>query len=229
LVGSGVPRSVERGPTAKPRARRSSRPRRDRGEATRQRLAESAARLFAERGFEGVSLDAIAEAAGVNKALVSYHFGGKRGLYTAVILDILREVEPELSRVRQSDRPAGERLGEFIETLARFLRKHPHFPFILLREEMSGGRNLDPKVMKEFLAFFETDREILEEGMRTEVFRPVDPHSTHLTLIGAMVFFAVTQPLRDSWKRRVEFRASDPKWDAHVERVRELVLRGLAQ
>ncbi len=64
--------------------RRTAREKRDPG-ATRRALLEAAAVLFAEHGFEGVSVEDVADRARVNKALVSYHFGGKRGLYVAVL------------------------------------------------------------------------------------------------------------------------------------------------
>ena len=54
-------------------------------EATRQALLRAGAELFAERGFDGVPIDEVAARAGVNKALISYHFRGKRGLYVAIL------------------------------------------------------------------------------------------------------------------------------------------------
>jgi AcrR family transcriptional regulator len=53
-------------------------------ESSREKLLLSAERLFAEGGFEGVSVRDIANAAGVNSALVGYYFGGKQGLLAEV-------------------------------------------------------------------------------------------------------------------------------------------------
>ncbi len=50
----------------------------------KERILDAAEQLFAQRGFYGVSLRDITQAAGVDVALVSYHFGGKRELFTAV-------------------------------------------------------------------------------------------------------------------------------------------------
>jgi len=49
-----------------------------------ERILDAAEQLFAQRGYHGVSLRDITRAAGVDVALVSYHFGGKRELFTAV-------------------------------------------------------------------------------------------------------------------------------------------------
>jgi AcrR family transcriptional regulator len=60
------------------------------GQQRRQQLLDVGRRLFAERGFEGTSIEEIAAQAGVSKPVVYEHFGGKEGLY-AVVVD--REVE----------------------------------------------------------------------------------------------------------------------------------------
>jgi AcrR family transcriptional regulator len=66
------------------------------GKERRQQLLDIGRHLFAERGFEGTSIEEIAAQAGVSKPVVYEHFGGKEGLY-AVVVD--REVERLLSTV----------------------------------------------------------------------------------------------------------------------------------
>ena len=69
------------------------------GAQRRLQLIEVARGLFAERGFEGTSIEEIAQRAGVSKPIVYEHFGGKEGLY-AVVVD--REMETLLEMVTQS-------------------------------------------------------------------------------------------------------------------------------
>jgi AcrR family transcriptional regulator len=64
------------------------------GQERRQQLLDIGRRLFAERGFEGTSIEEVAAQAGVSKPVVYEHFGGKEGLY-AVVVD--REVSQLLS------------------------------------------------------------------------------------------------------------------------------------
>jgi AcrR family transcriptional regulator len=65
----------------------------------RAQLIEVARGLFAERGFEGTSIEEIAQRASVSKPIVYEHFGGKEGLY-AVVVD--REMETLLEMVTAS-------------------------------------------------------------------------------------------------------------------------------
>lgn len=52
---------------------------------TRKKLVDAGTRLFAELGFRAVSTRDIAREAGVNSALISYHFGGKDGIFEEVV------------------------------------------------------------------------------------------------------------------------------------------------
>jgi AcrR family transcriptional regulator len=68
----------------------------DRGDATRHALLESATRVFARYGYDGASSRTLASEAGVNQALISYHFGGKEGLYLAVFEEMERRLLAQL-------------------------------------------------------------------------------------------------------------------------------------
>lgn len=54
-------------------------------ESARETLITAARKLFADRGFHAVSIRDITEAAGTNVSAISYHFGGKEGLYRACL------------------------------------------------------------------------------------------------------------------------------------------------
>jgi AcrR family transcriptional regulator len=69
------------------------------GKERREQLLDVGRGLFAAKGFDGTSVEEIAERAGVSKPVVYEHFGGKEGLY-AVVVD--REVRRLLDRVTAS-------------------------------------------------------------------------------------------------------------------------------
>lgn len=64
------------------------------GDESRARIIEAAGRLFADRGFDGVSVRELARHAKVNAAAINYHFGGKEGLYHAVLRQLIDDTEP---------------------------------------------------------------------------------------------------------------------------------------
>jgi len=67
-----------------------------RGEATRDALVVAGLELFAKLGYHAAGSRALAETAGVNQALIGYHFGGKKGLYLAVFEHIGSAIESRL-------------------------------------------------------------------------------------------------------------------------------------
>jgi AcrR family transcriptional regulator len=69
---------------------------------TRQRLLEVAAHLFAEHGFDNVTVRDICARAQANVAAVNYHFGGKTGLYDQVLTMAIRIMQATTEEIRQA-------------------------------------------------------------------------------------------------------------------------------
>src|SRR6202161_2506579 len=63
-----------------------------RSASTAQRLLDAAERLFGEHGYNGVGMRALAQAAHVNLAATTYHFGSKKALYVETFLRRFRAV-----------------------------------------------------------------------------------------------------------------------------------------
>src|SRR5262245_63242469 len=109
--------------------------------ATREALLSAGAELFAERGYDGVRVAAIADRAGVNKAMISYHFGGKRQLYLAIVKATFSEIVSRAEQLAKSTRPAPEVLREMIAAMAEVGARR-HVFGMMLREVLAGGLQL---------------------------------------------------------------------------------------
>jgi TetR/AcrR family transcriptional regulator, regulator of cefoperazone and chloramphenicol sensitivity len=72
-----------------------------RGDTTREALLGAATEVFARDGFHAVSLREIAQKAGVNQALIGYHFQSKEGLYLAVFERIGEQMRESLGPILQ--------------------------------------------------------------------------------------------------------------------------------
>ena len=206
-----------------------SRIRRRDAEATRRALLSAGTQLFAERGYDGVPVAAIAGKAGVTKAMINYHFGGKRKLYVAIVAATFAEIVARVEGLADSDRPAPEVLRELIAVVGDVAtRRHPHFCTMMLREVVAGGKHLESELMDNPVRVLEAVQRIVARGVREGAFRPVNPLLTHLSLVGSLVFFFATRRFRERIlaKRRPALQPPDP--DAYVKHVQDLLTHGLA-
>lgn len=72
-----------------------------RGDQTREALITAALDVFGRSGFDAASTRAIADSAGVNQALIGYHFGGKQGLYLGVFEHIIGQMQQHMAPVAE--------------------------------------------------------------------------------------------------------------------------------
>jgi len=210
-------------------ATRSSRARRRDAVATREALVFAGTTLFAERGYDGVPVSAIAQKAGVNKAMINYHFGGKRKLYLAIVSATFAEIVASVERLADSPRPAPEVLRELVAVVGEMAtRRHPHFCTMMLREIVAGGKHLDPELIDKPARMLGAVQRIVARGVRDGDFRPVDPLLTHLSLVGSLVFFFATARFRERVLAKRRPTITPPDAAAYVKHIQDLVTHGLA-
>jgi AcrR family transcriptional regulator len=106
----------------------------------REQLITIARGAFAERGYDGVSVEEIASRAEVSKPVVYEHFGGKEGLY-AVVVD--REVQQLLGRMREALTATSQRmlLEQATLTLLDYVEQSSDGFRILVRDSPPGAED----------------------------------------------------------------------------------------
>ena len=197
--------------------------------ATRDALLAAGTELFAERGYDGVPVAAIADKAGVNKAMINYHFGGKRKLYLAIVSATFAEIVAGVERLADSSRPAPEVLRELVAAVGEMVtRRHPYFCTMMLREVLAGGRHLEPELIDKPVRMLGAVQRIVARGVREGDFRPVDPLLTHLSLVGSLVFFFATAPFRERVLASRRPAVKSPDAAAYVKHIQDLLTHGLA-
>jgi AcrR family transcriptional regulator len=163
----------------------------------RNRILDTASAVFAEVGFAGARVDEIAVRAGVNKAMLYYHVGDKRALYTAVLTRNFDRVRDAIDAPLNTAGTARDRLEALITALTNVVQAYPDHPRIMLREIASGAANLPPEGLARMLEMVAVVRDVLREGVSSGEFRPLDPVLTHLTIVGALIFLNATAPIRE--------------------------------
>jgi len=176
-----------------------------------------------------VPLWAIADRAGVNKAMVNYHFGGKRGLYLAIVGAIFAEIVSRVESLAESPRPAPELLRELVAAVGELAtRRHPHFCTMMLREVLASGGRFEPELVDKPVRLLAAVQRIVARGVREGDFRPVDPLLTHLSLVGSLVFFFATARFRERVLADRRLAIEPPDAVAYVRHIQDLITHGLA-
>lgn len=149
---------------------------------------------FADRGFEGARVDAIAERAGANKRLLYHYFGNKEDLYRAVLLDAYQEIrkgERALSLDQYDPAQAMDRLVRF--TFRHFLA-NPWFTRLLGTENIENARFLKtlPDIKALHSPLVGQIEAIITRGNEAGIFRrDVDPVQLYIS-VAALGFFYVS-------------------------------------
>ena len=122
---------------------------------TRQRLIDAAATLFADKGFQNVTVREICKASTANVAAVNYHFGDKAGLYRAVVtfaIQIMLETN-ELSQRAGDGLSPEEQLRSFVRVFVSRLSGEGPNAWIhrLMAREMERPTDVLDQVMQQVL------------------------------------------------------------------------------
>jgi AcrR family transcriptional regulator len=108
---------------------------------SRKQLLDSGIRLFAQHGLEGTSVRDIAREAGTNICMISYHFGGKEGLYRACLQafgEARVQVTKDMLKAPSSVEEFRVRLRLFVQTLVDLNADRPEFSRMITKEIEAG-------------------------------------------------------------------------------------------
>jgi TetR/AcrR family transcriptional regulator len=204
---------------ADPGARRVGRPTDEHRREVRGRLGTAARELYSTHGFEAVSLRQVAEAAGVTPAMIHYYFGGKHGLWIAVLEDYLEEALGSLLAARaEFEAPGGLEL--YLSRHAEILGRQPWVAPLLFREVILGG---GPSA--EFVQRFPAQlRELLRGAIakarqRGELADDLDTELLILSLLSAAVFPFLVRPMVERLFGAPVDTAFAARWAAHAARL----------
>ncbi|WP_158893893.1 MULTISPECIES: TetR/AcrR family transcriptional regulator [unclassified Pseudomonas] len=108
------------------------------GDLTRGRILEAAGQLFAHAGYAETSSKAVAALAQVDVAAINYHFGGRAGLYQAVLLEGHRRLISidDLQQIDAGQDSAEEKLGRLIDHLVERIYLERGWPIRVCAREM---------------------------------------------------------------------------------------------
>jgi AcrR family transcriptional regulator len=207
------------------------RPKRERdAEVARNAILDAAEEIFAENGFDGARIDAIAAASGYNKSLIFHYFDDKLGLYTAVLKRIEQRGN-DLQAIMLGSWLADEdltsdagKLRTFVEIVIRwifdYMVENPRVLRMLAWEAAEGW-----KTMKKIASVFNTDdvemfRQLLSKAQEAGLIRPgTDPYLMFLMAITTCMSYPIFTPYLE-----MAFKDEDLSSPEALVRAREMIV-----
>ena len=170
-----------------------------RAEDTRTAILRAAMAEFAAFGEVGARTDAIARAAGVNKALLHYYFGSKKALYEAALDEILRGLKENYLGLLEGPGTPGQRMLRYVLASFDRMASSRDYARVLGHEMLRARTGESTSVPRMVQAYFGPIHHAvcrsIEQGIETGEFQPVESAQAALSITGANVFYFISAPV----------------------------------
>ena len=184
----------------------------DRSSETRARILDAALREFSALGMAGARMDQIAATAGVNKALLYYHFDSKEKLYIAALEMISARIRDQSMAVLLKEVSAGERLVRTALNHFDRILAQGEFQSLMQQEMMRLQQGeegaLQIVVKRVFSPLYAMYQAIVLEGIATGELIEAERMQMHLAALGANVFYFLAAPV---WRMVLPFDPFAPE------------------
>jgi len=198
-------------------------PKRD-AAASRQRIIDEAKALFFQKGYAATSMEELAAHAQLNKAMIFYYFKNKKGLYEAVMEQVLQEIYDTIVTENRHYHTPQQELESFVRTYAKFACTHPYLPTLLLKELGEGGAVIPDKLFGAMRRLFALFCDILRRGEAEGSFHETMPMVLYFMVIGTINLMVTTKPLRQR-AAALEDIDLDTCVECEIEEISEYLIR----
>ncbi|MBW4490990.1 MAG: TetR family transcriptional regulator [Trichocoleus desertorum ATA4-8-CV12] len=190
-------------------------------------ILNAAMEEFARHGLEAASTRMIAVQAGVTKAMIHYYFKTKEGLYRAVLENVFNGL---LTLVEQGDfleMPPADALEQFVRQVLLVESAHPHLHRMLFQETIQNQSKYYKEMDVGRLVYGTLSR-ILDRGISTGIFRPLNPQHTAVNIMGVCTFYFGAQ---DSLQHLFQDQPllSPAMLEQHTQEAIALIMAGVLQ
>jgi TetR/AcrR family transcriptional regulator len=162
-----------------------------------QSILESAEILFAEKGFDAVSMSAIAKLANTSKPNIYHHFKNKDDLYLAIMKAAVHRSSVLLDALEDAPGTFRQHLSGFSAGQLNNILVHKRSTQLILREALSGGSRRGQEIAKHIVGeIFSRLVAMVKQGQQENEFRKdIDPALAAFMVVAANMFFFQAAPV----------------------------------
>lgn len=190
---------------------------------TVQKLVEAAIPLFAMKGVAAVSVKELAEAAGVNVALISYYFGGKDNFYAFVLEQQLMVLDDILEKINAAETCPVKKIRCFARAAAANHKENPYLDRLFYSEIINPTKCFDSVVVKAANKLDVFLINCINDAMAAGLFRKdLKPHLAAVALIKILNLSFIRILLSK------EYWSGDDLIETYSDQALDIYLRGVA-
>ena len=162
-----------------------------------QAILEAAETLFAEKGFDAVSMSAIARLANTSKPNIYHHFKNKNELYLAVMKAAVQRSSMLLDALEDAPGTFRQHLSDFSAGQLNNILAHSRSTQLILRETLSGGTQNGQEIARHVVGeVFSRLVAMVHQGQQENEFRDdIDPALAAFMVVAANMFFFQASPI----------------------------------
>jgi AcrR family transcriptional regulator len=160
-------------------------------EGTKRNIVDVATQEFARKGYGGARVDAIAERTRTSKRMIYYYFGGKEGLYLAVLEEAYSSIRRTEATLDLERLPPEKALSTLVAFTFDYQNAHPEFVRLVMNENILDGVHMarSKTIGRLNNVVIDVLQDLLARGRRAGVFRrELDALEVHMTISALCVF-----------------------------------------
>lgn len=197
-------------------------------EDTREKLLESAMKLFAARGFYGASLANIADELGLTKQALLHHFGRKEKLYAEILSQISERMLGIVETARANHEAPAEQLLAALLSVYEMSLKNPHEIRIIMRELLDSERRFNEVHSWYLRPFLDLLVDIAQEIPGRKPLDRTDALARVYPFLGAMSYFIVSDVVLQQMYGKVNYRKMQEHYPDEIRKQVQGLVEELA-
>lgn len=188
---------------------------------TKEKILQEARDQFVQNGFDQTRMQEIADAAGINKALLHYYYSSKEQLYEAVVHQIMDWITQRLTEALDQGGPFWDQVERAVTTYIDLLLEQPQIPLFMLWElshhrssflDRLGSNPIRLQLAQQFLARIEAE-------VANGTIRAFPPNQLLLNILGLTIFPFLAKPVY-----AVILSIDEPAFQKLMEERKSLIL-----
>lgn len=191
---------------------------------TRGQFIEAARRLFAERGFYGTSIAAVADELGLTKQALLHHFGTKEKLYGDVLERISASLMETLKASRSAARSPEDQMAAFCAQFCDHVIENKLDTQLLMRELLDNRRRAEAATNWYLKPFLDDLVALARKTERWRASSKAEALAGVYQILGAINYFAVSEPTLTRMYGKGEYAEMGKSFPAELKRLIESLL-----